>query len=375
LNGKVEKSKEKEYGFKKVTIAPNSTLLQGLEEQEQVWMSHTDHVTELSEDFQIIASSDTCKYASIENVKRKLYGIQFHGEVHHTTNGKIIFQNFVFKICQAKQDWKIDNVTERIIQELKEKIKDDSVIMGVSGGVDSTVAATLLHHAIGKNLHCVFIDNGLLRKDEREEVCEMFKQDLKMENFLCVDAKEEFLTGLKGITDPEEKRKIIGHTFIKIFEETIEQIFKTSNKEKIKYLGQGTIYPDRIESAEPTKQASKIKSHHNLTLPENMKLSVIEPLKEFYKDEVRKAGEILKVPKKLIMRHPCPGPALAIRILGEVTESRLKIVRESDKIFIDTLLEMNYYDKVWQAFAVLLPLKTVGVQGDARTYEFIISLR
>jgi GMP synthase (glutamine-hydrolysing) len=180
---------------------------------------------------------------------------------------------------------------------------------------------------------------------------------------------------LKGITDPEEKRKIIGHTFIKIFEETIEQIFKTSNKEKIKYLGQGTIYPDRIESAEPTKQASKIKSHHNLTLPENMKLSVIEPLKEFYKDEVRKAGEILKVPKKLIMRHPCPGPALAIRILGEVTESRLKIVRESDKIFIDTLLEMNYYDKVWQAFAVLLPLKTVGVQGDARTYEFIISLR
>jgi GMP synthase (glutamine-hydrolysing) len=375
LKGKVEKSKEKEYGFKKVTIAPNSTLLQGLEEEEQVWMSHTDHVTELPEDFQVIASSDTCTFASIENVKKKLFGIQFHGEVHHTTNGKKIFQNFVFNICQAKQDWKIDNVTERIIQELKEKIKDDSVIMGVSGGVDSTVAATLLHHAIGKNLHCVFIDNGLLRKDEREEVCEMFKNDLKMENFLCVDAKDEFLTGLKGITDPEEKRKIIGHTFIKIFEATIENIFKTSNKEKIKYLGQGTIYPDRIESAEPTKQASKIKSHHNLTLPENMKLSVIEPLKEFYKDEVRMAGEILKVPKKLIMRHPCPGPALAIRILGEVTESRLKIVRESDKIFIDTLLEMNYYDKVWQAFAVLLPLKTVGVQGDARTYEFIISLR
>eukprot|EP01080_Neovahlkampfia_damariscottae_P009255 gene9255-1342_t len=373
--GKVEKSSKKEYGLKIINVQKNSLLLDGLESTEKVWMSHSDHVVELSSEFDIIASSDTCKYAAIENQKKKIFGIQFHGEVHHTTCGKIIFENFVFKICKATKDWKIENVTDRIIKELKEKIGEDSVIMGVSGGVDSTVAATLLHHAIGKNLHCVFIDNGLLRKDEREEVCQMFQNDLSMENFLCIDAKEEFLTGLKGITDPEEKRKIIGHTFIKIFENAIEKIIKETKTEHIKFLGQGTIYPDRIESAEPTKQASKIKSHHNLTLPDDMKLKVIEPLREFYKDEVRKVGEILKVPKKLIMRHPCPGPALAIRILGDVTESRLKIVRESDKIFIDTLWEMNHYDKVWQAFAVLLPLKTVGVQGDARTYEFIISLR
>jgi GMP synthase (glutamine-hydrolysing) len=245
--------------------------------------------------------------------------------------------------------------------------------MGVSGGVDSAVAATLLHKAIGSRLYCVFVDHGLIRKNEADEVKNFFEKKLKFKRFYFADASRIFLERLSGITDPEEKRKIIGHTFIEVFENKVIELEK--RHKGIKFLGQGTIYPDRIESAQPSKYASKIKSHHNITLPEKMKLKVIEPLKEFYKDEVRKLGKELKVPAEILNRHPFPGPGLAIRILGEITEERLRILKEADHIFIDELKKSGYYDRTWQAFAALLPIKAVGVMGDARTYEYIISLR
>ena len=256
---------------------------------------------------------------------------------------------------------------------IKKEVGKNSVIMGVSGGVDSTVAATLMHKAIGNRLYCVFVDHGLIRKNEAEEVKNFFEKKLKFKHFYFVDASILFLEKLKGVTDPEEKRKIIGHTFIEVFESKVIELEK--KHPTIKFLGQGTIYPDRIESAQPTKYASKIKSHHNITLPDKMKLKVIEPLKEFYKDEVRKLGKELKIPAEILNRHPFPGPGLAIRILGEVTEERLKILREADYIFIEELKKSGYYDMTWQAFAALLPVKAVGVMGDARTYEYIISLR
>jgi len=245
--------------------------------------------------------------------------------------------------------------------------------MGASGGVDSTVAATLLHKAIGNKLYCVFVDHGLIRKNELEEVKEYFEKKLSFRHFFVVDASNVFLEKLKGITDPEQKRKIIGHTFIEVFDDKVTELEKKHRD--IKFLGQGTIYPDRIESAEPSKYASKIKSHHNLTLPDKMKLKVIEPLKEFYKDEVRKLGKELKIPDEILNRHPFPGPGLAIRILGEITEERLRILKDADYIFIEELKKTGYYEKTWQAFAALIPVKTVGVMGDARTYEYIITLR
>jgi len=371
--GTVLAGKLKEFGKKTLHVKKPGRLLKGLSKQEQVWMSHGDLGTEMPKDFDILASTDSCPIAAFENDSRKIYGIQFHAEVAHTPSGNQILKNFVFDVCRAKKDWQITDLPKKLIRGIKKEIGNKSVIMGASGGVDSTVAASLLHKAIGNRLYCVFVDHGLIRKNELEEVKEYFEKKLSFKHFFVVDASKIFLEKLKGITDPEQKRKIIGHTFIEVFDDKVTELEKKHRD--IKFLGQGTIYPDRIESAEPSKYASKIKSHHNLTLPDKMKLKVIEPLKEFYKDEVRKLGKELKIPDEILNRHPFPGPGLAIRILGEITEERLRILKDADYIFIEELKKTGYYEKTWQAFAALIPVKTVGVMGDARTYEYIISLR
>ena len=373
VDGEVLAGKLKEFGKKKLSVKKHGKLLIGLSKEEQVWMSHGDLVAKLPEDFNILASTDTCRIAAFENNSRKLYGVQFHPEVVHTLEGNRILQNFIFGVCKAKKDWRIKNLAKKLITQIRKEVGKNSVIMGASGGVDSTVAATLIHRAIGNRLYCVFVDHGLVRKDEAGEVKIFFEKKLKFRNFYMVDASKIFLEKLKEISEPEEKRKIIGHAFIEVFDDKVAELGK--KHKNIKFLGQGTIYPDRIESAEPSKFTSKIKSHHNVTLPSDMKLKLIEPLKEFYKDEVRKLGKELKIPDEILSRHPFPGPGLAIRILGEVTPERLQILREADYIFIEELKKSNLYGKTWQAFAALLPVKAVGVMGDARTYEYVISLR
>jgi len=370
--GKV-KPRKKEYGKRILSIKKKSMLLKGLAKKEQVWMSHGDSVLGLPKGFDVIASTDTCRIAAFENNTKKIYGVQFHPEVVHTKNGTKVLKNFVFGICKAEKDWDIGDIAKKLVDEVKQEVGNNAVIMGTSGGVDSTVAAFLIHKAIGEKIHCVFIDHGLIRKNEANEIKNLFEKRLHFKNFYFIDASRIFLKRLKGITDPEKKRKIIGHTFIEVFEKKAKELEKRFPN--IRYLGQGTIYPDRIESAQPSRQADKIKSHHNLTLPEKMDLKIIEPIKEFYKDEVRKIGKLIGVPSSVLKRHPFPGPGLAIRILGEITPERIGILREADYIFIEELKKSGYYDKTWQAFAALLPVKTVGVMGDSRTYEYIISLR
>ena len=370
LGAKVKPKKIKEYGKKIIRVRNKKSLLKGLKNKEQVWMSHGDSVTNLPKGFNSLAYTNTCPIASFGNPEKDIYGVQFHPEVVHTPSGNRILKNFIFDICKCKKDFNIGDLKNKLIEEIKKTVGKNGVIMGTSGGVDSTVAATLINKAIGSRLHCVFIDHGLIRKNELDEVRENYKKlGLKVH---YVNTSKLFLSRLKGVKDPEKKRKIIGHTFIEVFQKEANKI---KRKYKIRFLGQGTIYPDRIESAQPSTQADKIKSHHNLTLPKKMHLKVIEPLKEFYKDDVRELGKKLNIPKDLLLRHPFPGPALAIRILGGVTEERLKILREADYIYIEELKKSGFYDKIWQAFAALLPVKTVGVMGDARTYDYIISLR
>ena len=370
--GKVENHQIKEYGKTILEVHKNGDLLKGLGKKEQVWMSHGDSITSLPE-FDILATTGSCKVAAAENNEKKIYGVQFHPEVVHTLKGNQILKNFIFDICKAKKDFNMKDLKNKLIEEIKETVGENEVLMGTSGGVDSTVAAVLLHKAIGKKLHCIFIDHGLIRKNERKEVEDYFKKYFRFEHFYSVDASQLFLKRLKGINDPEEKRKVIGHTFIEVFEKKAKELEKSNPN--IKFLGQGTIYPDRIESAQPSKQASKIKSHHNLTLPEKMNLKVIEPLKDLYKDGVRKLGREIGIDEELLNRHPFPGPGLGIRILGEITKERLDILREADYIFIEELKLSGQYNKIWQALAALFPVKSVGVMGDSRTYEYIISLR
>ncbi|MBI2664509.1 glutamine-hydrolyzing GMP synthase [Candidatus Woesearchaeota archaeon] len=368
LGGKVAPS-SKEYG--KEMLSPKKSLLfNGLGKKEHVWASHGDSVLNPPEGFETIGSTEECRIAAFADDKRKIYGVQFHPEVVHTTNGMQILRNFV-KICGSKKDYAIRGLDRKLIAEIKAAVGEEAVIMGVSGGVDSLVASALIRKAT-PNIHCVFVDHGLTRKGEAEEVVSLYKK-LKFEHFYRIDASKLFLRKLKGVSEPEEKRKIIGKTFIDVFESQVQQLKK---KNRITFLGQGTIYPDRIESAKASGQAAVIKTHHNVGgLPEKMKLKLIEPLKELYKDEVRQLGRQLGIEKELLMRHPFPGPGLAVRILGKITPQKIAMLREADSIFTEELKKSGYYEKTWQAFAALLPGKAVGVMGDARAYGRIIALR
>ena len=372
--GKIISHKKKEYGKNTLNVIQrNNPLFDGVNSPSKAWMSHGDVVEKLPNNFELLASSENCKFASFRHSEKQVYAVQFHPEVRHTEEGMKILNNFLLKICKCTRKWLMENFIQRKIQEIKEVVKSNSVIMGVSGGVDSSVAATLIHRAIGSKIHCIFVDNGLLRKGEVEEVKNIFQKKLEFENFHCIDASKLFLEKLKGITDPEEKRKVIGHTFIQVFEENAEKLKEKHGE--IKFLGQGTIAPDRIESGATSNSSAVIKSHHNLTLPEKMKLQIIEPLDMLYKDEVRSVGRKLGIPNELINRHPFPGPSLAIRIIDEVTEEKLALLREADYIVIEEIKKAGIYNDIWQAFAAFLPVKSVGVMGDFRTYSNMILVR
>ena len=372
FGGKIKSSKKRrEFGKAYIFKRKESLLTKkffGL--NKAVWMSHEDAVVKLPKNFEIVACTRNSRLTIIENPNLKIYGVQFHPEVTHTDNGNQLFKNFLFSICKIKKKWKITSQKKRIIQEVKEIVKNDKVICALSGGVDSSVVALLINKAIKKNLICIMVNTGLMRKKEFNYTYKIFKKKYKL-NVRLIDASNIFLKKLKNISNPEKKRKIIGNLFIKIFE-------KESKKIKgIKFLAQGTLYPDIIESRTSTgSKTSKIKSHHNVGgLPKKMNLKLIEPLKEFFKDEVRLLGSSLGLLNKIKQRHPFPGPGLAIRIIGNITKEKIKILQEADHIFINELILNNLYDKIWQAYAALLPVKTVGVMGDSRTYEYTCLLR
>ena len=373
LGGKVKQSKFREFGLVNIKKNKESVLTRNFfnkDGKNNVWMSHSDQVTKLPKNFEKVASSTNSKFCIIQNKYKKFYGIQFHPEVTHTHNGIKLIKNFLFSICKSKKNWSSKKQKEKIIEEIKKQVGHSKVICALSGGVDSSVVAKIIHKAIGKNLTCIFVNTGLLRKNEEFQVIKTFKQKLKIK-LIYVNAKNLFIKKLKKVNDPEKKRKIIGNLFIKIFEKYSKKI---SN---IKYLAQGTLYPDLIESKSVTgSQTSKIKSHHNVGgLPKKMKLKLVEPVKFLFKDEVRKLGEELGLSKEILYRHPFPGPGLAIRIPGDIDENKINILKEADNIFIKSLYKYNLYHKIWQAYAALLPVKTVGVMGDNRTYEYICLLR
>ena len=373
LGGKVKKSKHREFGLATINKVSNSILTKNFfnnNNTSDVWMSHADQVSKMPKNFKVIASTKNSKLTIIENIKDNFYGVQFHPEVTHTGKGKILLRNFVFLICKIKRNWSSKDQKLKLINEIKEQVGNNKVICGLSGGVDSSVVAQLLSKAIGKNLTCIFVNNGLLRKNEEIQVVNTFKKKLKI-NLIYVNAEKEFIRKLTNVSDPEKKRKIIGNLFIKIFERYANRI------KNVKFLAQGTLYPDLIESKSVTgSQTSKIKSHHNVGgLPKRMKLKLVEPLKFLFKDEVRKLGLELNLSNDIISRHPFPGPGLAIRMPGIITNEKIKILKEADFYFIKALREHGLYDKIWQAYAALLPVKTVGVMGDNRTYEHICLLR
>lgn len=367
--GVVAPSEIREYGRAKLTsFDQNSKLMKGLTIGSEVWMSHADTIKSLPKGFEIIASTPSVEVAAFEIVGEPTYGIQFHPEVTHSLEGKQLLENFLLNICSCAQDWTSDVFVDTTVAELKAQLGDDKVVLGLSGGVDSSVAAVLIHRAIGKNLYCIFVDNGLLRKNEFEEVLDSYKH--MGLNVKGVDAKDLFYTALAGISDPETKRKAIGKTFIDVFDQEAKAI------QDVKWLAQGTIYPDIIESVSVNGPSATIKSHHNVGgLPEHMNLKVVEPLKTLFKDGVRSVGRALEIDQKILGRHPFPGPGLAIRILGDVSPEKVRIIQEVDAIFIGMMKERGLYDQVWQAGSILLPIQSVGVMGDERTYEKVVALR
>jgi len=367
--GEVAPSDSREYGRANLAyVDKSSELLKGVSDHSQVWMSHGDTIVRLPENFKIVASTEDIDVAAYRVEGEVTYGLQFHPEVYHSTEGKLMLKNFVVDICGCSQNWTPDSFAESTIKELKEKLGDDKVVLGLSGGVDSSVAAVLLHKAIGKNLSCIFVDNGLLRKGEYETVLESYK-GMGL-NVIGVDAKDRFLGELNGVSDPETKRKIIGRVFIEVFDEEAHKI------SGVKWLAQGTIYPDVIESVSVNGPSATIKSHHNVGgLPEKMNLKVVEPLNLLFKDEVRRVGKALDISQNILGRHPFPGPGLAIRILGDITSEKVALLQEVDHIFIESLKKSGLYDDVWQAGVILLPVQSVGVMGDERTYENVVALR
>lgn len=367
--GNVMPSATREYGRANLAFADqNSDLIKGMSNGSQVWMSHGDTITRIPDSFEIISSTADVQVAGFKIKGETTFGIQFHPEVYHSKEGTTLLKNYVVDICGCEQDWTPDSFVEITVNELKVKLQNDKVVLGLSGGVDSSVAAVLLHKAIGENLYCIFVDNGLLRKNEFEEVLESYK-NMGL-NVKGVDAKSRFYRALKDVTDPELKRKAIGKTFIDVFDEESHRITN------VKWLAQGTIYPDVIESISVKGPSATIKSHHNVGgLPDYMKLKVVEPLKALFKDEVRRVGKTMGIRGELLGRHPFPGPGLGIRILGDITAEKVRILQEVDYIFINGLKENNLYDKVWQAGSILLPIQSVGVMGDERTYEQVVALR
>ena len=364
--GKVKRA-NKEYGSSLLTIDDDSSLLSGLGKSIRAWMSHGDEAEQIPKNFEVIGHTESAKAAAIANMEKSIYGIQFHPEVVHTEQGTEILKNFVLKICKAKQEWTMKGFVEKTVKNIS-KI-DGNVLCAVSGGIDSTVTALLIHKAIGERLKCIFVDNGLLRLNEEKEIREMFTKNFKV-NFTKIDAKKQFLTKLDGVSDPEKKRKIVGEEFVRIFTEFAEK------NGPFRWLAQGTLYPDVIESGVSKGPASVIKTHHNVGgLPDWLKLEILEPLRDLYKDEVRKVAKILEIPQKLLMRHPFPGPGLAVRVIGEVTEKKLEIAKIASKIVEEELEKAKWYDKVWQAYASVGDDKAVGVVGDERKYGNIVMVR
>ncbi|MBM4167594.1 MAG: glutamine-hydrolyzing GMP synthase [Ignavibacteria bacterium] len=376
LGGQVDASARREYGRAELNIDDHADLFHGIGPSTTVWMSHGDALATLPRDFEPIAHTENSPICSIRNSEKKIFGVQFHPEVVHTAEGKTILSNFVFRVCGATGDWTPAAFIEKSIRDIRERVGKSHVLCALSGGVDSSVVAILIHRAVGAQLHCLHIDNGLMRKDESRDVVAMFRNSFQLP-LTHVDASGVFLSRLKGVVDPEQKRKIIGKTFIDVFDEEsrkLEQSLET--KARFEYLAQGTLYPDVIESVSFKGPSVTIKTHHNVGgLPEKMNFQLLEPFRELFKDEVREVGRRLGLPEGVVSRHPFPGPGLAVRILGDVTSDKLQMLREADEIFIQEIRNAGLYDNIWQAFAVLLPVSSVGVMGDSRTYESTIALR
>ena len=370
LGGKVAHSKKREYGHGKLGISTHSPLFQGLPRSLKVWNSHGDKLIKPPPGFRTIGRTESSEYAAVEDRKRRIYGLQFHPEVVHTPKGQAILRNFVRGVCRCRGEWTMGHYITKAVQQIRQQVGKDRVVLGLSGGVDSSVAAALIHKAIGDQLVCIFVNNGVLRLTEAERVQEVFRDNFHI-RLKYVDAGNLFLDRLANVTSPERKRKIIGHTFIEVFDRAAHQVGR------VKFLGQGTLYPDVIESVSiGGNPAAMIKSHHNVGgLPKKMKLDLLEPLRNLFKDEVRRVGEELGLPKEIVWRQPFPGPGLAVRILGAVDRERLRIVREADWIVVDEMKKSGWYYRVWQSFAVLLPIRTVGVMGDERTYDNVVAIR